>query len=227
MKLPQNAKIIILAPLVREKKGTFADILQNMREQGFVRAIIDGVMVRLDEDIELSKTKKHTIKLVIDRTAINDENNTRIAGDIEKALKISFGEVEIEIVNADEVGAAKNLIHYSEHMACFDCKISFLPLEPLSFSFNSPKGACESCDGLGIRFTLDTNKIINEDASLENGAIKILYGFNKSYYYKFLMGFCEANDINVKVPYSQLKDEQKKAHTLRQCQRNSVFLETP
>lgn len=210
MKLPQNAKIIILAPLVREKKGTFADILQNMREQGFVRAIIDGVMVRLDEDIELSKTKKHTIKLVIDRTTINDENNTRIAGDIEKALKISFGEVEIEIVNADEVGAAKNLIHYSEHMACFDCKISFLPLEPLSFSFNSPKGACESCDGLGIRFTLDTNKIINEDASLENGAIKILYGFNKSYYYKFLMGFCEANDINVKVPYSQLKEEQKK-----------------
>ena len=89
MKLPQNAKIIILAPLVREKKGTFADILQNMREQGFVRAIIDGVMVRLDEDIELSKTKKHTIKLVIDRTTINDENNTRIAGDIEKALKMA------------------------------------------------------------------------------------------------------------------------------------------
>lgn len=210
MKLPEGAKIVIQAPIVREKKGSFADTIESLRNQGFVRAMIDGVMVRLDEEIELSKTKKHTIKAVIDRAVINAENSTRIASDVEKALKLSFGEVEIEITNADEFGLEQNFVHYSEHMACFDCKISFLPLEPLSFSFNSPKGACESCDGLGIRFTLDTSKIINENLSIEGGAVKILYGFNKSYYYKFLLGFCEANKISTKIIYADLTDEQKK-----------------
>ncbi|MBR6952862.1 MAG: excinuclease ABC subunit A, partial [Campylobacter sp.] len=210
MKLPDGTKISILSPLVREKKGTFADMIENLRNQGFVRAIIDGVMVRLDEDIELSKTKKHTIKVVIDRTAVNSENSVRIASDIEKSLKLSYGEVEIDIANADEMGLERDFIHYSEHMACFDCKISFTPLEPLAFSFNSPKGACESCDGLGIRFSLDLNKIINENISIEDGAIKLMYGFNKSYYYKFLLGFCEANGINVKTPYAELSEDEKK-----------------
>ena len=210
MKLPNGTKISILSPLVREKKGTFADMIENLRNQGFVRAIIDGVMVRLDEDIELSKTKKHTIKVVIDRTAVNSENSVRIASDIEKSLKLSYGEVEIDIANADEMGLERNFIHYSEHMACFDCKISFTPLEPLAFSFNSPKGACESCDGLGIRFSLDLNKIINENISIEDGAVKLMYGFNKSYYYKFLLGFCEANGISVKVPYAELSEDEKK-----------------
>ncbi|MBR2157465.1 MAG: excinuclease ABC subunit A, partial [Campylobacter sp.] len=119
MKLPDGTKISILSPLVREKKGTFADMIENLRNQGFVRAIIDGVMVRLDEDIELSKTKKHTIKVVIDRTAVNSENSVRIASDIEKSLKLSYGEVEIDIANAEEMGLERNFIHYSEHMACF------------------------------------------------------------------------------------------------------------
>ncbi|EJN5050623.1 excinuclease ABC subunit UvrA, partial [Campylobacter jejuni] len=84
------------------------------------------------------------------------------------------------------------------------------PLEPLSFSFNSPKGACEACDGLGIRYTLDMKKIIDENLSLENGAVKIMYGFNKSYYYKFLIAFCEQNEIPIKIPFMQLNEEQKR-----------------
>lgn len=155
-----------------------------MRNKGYVRAQIDGVLVRLDEDIELSKTKKHTIKLVIDRLEIQEDLLSRLASDIEKGLEESFGEIEIEVLNPDEVGLNKHY-HFSEHSACFACKISFVPLEPLSFSFNSPKGACEACDGLGIRYTLDMKKIIDESLSLENGAVKIMYGFNKSYYYKF------------------------------------------
>ncbi|WP_299086024.1 excinuclease ABC subunit UvrA [uncultured Campylobacter sp.] len=210
MKLPRGAKVILGAPLVREKKGSFADMLQSLREQGYVRAQIDGVLVRLDEEIELSKTKKHSIKVIIDRTIIDEENSIRIASDVEKALKLSFGELEVEIANAAELGLVQSLIHYSEHMACFDCKISFKPLEPLAFSFNSPKGACESCDGLGIKFSLDLGKIINENASIEGGAIKVMSGFNKSYYYKFLLGFCEANGINIKIPYANLSEEQKK-----------------
>ncbi|PJQ16700.1 excinuclease ABC subunit UvrA [Campylobacter jejuni] len=209
LKFPKGAKIIIYAPLIREKKGTYADLLENLRNKGYVRAQIDGVLVRLDEEIELVKTKKHTIKLVIDRLEIQEDLLSRLASDIEKGLQESFGEIEIEVLNHEEINLNKHY-HFSEHSACFDCKISFVPLEPLSFSFNSPKGACEACDGLGIRYTLDMKKIIDENLSLENGAVKIMYGFNKSYYYKFLIAFCEQNEIPIKIPFMQLNEEQKR-----------------
>ncbi|EJH9379246.1 excinuclease ABC subunit UvrA [Campylobacter jejuni] len=209
LKFPKGAKIIIYAPLIREKKGTYADLLENLRNKGYVRAQIDGVLVRLDEEIELAKTKKHTIKLVIDRLEIQEDLLSRLASDIEKGLQESFGEIEIEVLNHEEINLNKHY-HFSEHSACFDCKISFVPLEPLSFSFNSPKGACEACDGLGIRYTLDMKKIIDENLSLENGAVKIMYGFNKSYYYKFLIAFCEQNEIPIKIPFVQLSEEQKR-----------------
>ncbi|HEC1889200.1 TPA: excinuclease ABC subunit UvrA [Campylobacter jejuni] len=209
LKFPKGAKIIIYAPLIREKKGTYADLLENLRNKGYVRAQIDGVLVRLDEEIELAKTKKHTIKLVIDRLEIQEDLLSRLASDIEKGLGESFGEIEIEVLNHKEINLNKHY-HFSEHSACFDCKISFVPLEPLSFSFNSPKGACEACDGLGIRYTLDMKKIIDENLSLENGAVKIMYGFNKSYYYKFLIAFCEQNEIPIKIPFMQLNEEQKR-----------------
>ncbi|MCT7562920.1 excinuclease ABC subunit UvrA [Aliarcobacter butzleri] len=208
--LPEESKIVILAPLINRKKGTFADLLESLRNKGYVRAMIDGVMVRLDEDIELTKTQMHTIKVVIDRVTVKEENKDRIAQDVEKGLKESFGELEVEIANFEEVGTEK-LIHYSEHMACFDCKISFEPLEPLSFSFNSPKGACPACDGLGIRYTLDMKKVIDEDLTIEDGAIKIIYGFNKGFYFKMLIAFCEQNDINIKIPFGDLEEHQKKA----------------
>ena len=210
LSLPNEAKLIILAPLINRKKGSFADLLENLRAKGYVRAMIDGVMVRLDEDIELSKTQMHTIKVVIDRVTANETNKDRIAQDVEKGLKESFGELEIEIINHEELGVEKN-IHYSEHMACFDCKISFEPLEPISFSFNSPKGACSSCDGLGIRYALDMKKVIDEDLAIEDGAIKIIYGFNKGFYFKMLIAFCEQSQINIKTPFRDLEEHQKKS----------------
>ncbi len=210
-KLPEGAKLVLLAPLVREKKGSYADMLESLVHKGYVRAMIDGVMVRLDEEIELSKSKKHTIKVVIDRVVVKAENTERIAADVEKALKESYGELEIDILNYKELGLSQSQIHYSEHNACFDCKISFDPLEPLSFSFNSPKGACSECDGLGLRYALDQEKIIDQDLSIEKGAVKIVYGFNKGYYFTFLKGFCAANKIDITVPYSQLENYQQKA----------------
>ena len=210
-KLPQGAKLVLLAPLVREKKGSYADMLESLVHKGYVRAMIDGVMVRLDEEIELSKTKKHTIKVVVDRVVVKAENKERIAADVKKALKESYGELEIDILNHDELGMKQSSIHYSEHNACFDCKISFDPLEPLSFSFNSPKGACPECDGLGLRYALDQDKIIDIDLSIEKGAVKIVYGFNKGYYFTFLKGFCAHNKIDITVPYAELEEHQKKA----------------
>ena len=211
LKLPQNSKLVLMAPLIREKKGTFADLIESLRHKGYVRALVDGVMVRLDEEMELSKTKKHTIKVVVDRVVLKEDNESRIASDVEKALKESYGEIEVEVLNADELGLKSSLIHYSEHRACFDCKISFDLLEPLSFSFNSPKGACPLCDGLGLRYTLDMKKIIDEDRSVDEGAIKIFYGFNKSYYGKYLKAFCQACKIDTDIPFSSLEEHQKKA----------------
>ena len=210
LKLPQNAKIVILAPLVNRKKGTFVDLFESLRGKGYVRAMVDGVMIRLDEEIELGKSKMHTIKVVIDRVVVKDENKQRIAEDVEKGLKESFGELEVEIVNYEEIGIEQH-IHYSEHMACFDCKISFEPLEPLSFSFNSPKGACPSCDGLGIRFALDMKKVINEELSIEDGAIRVIYGFNKGYYFKMLKAYCEAASIDMTVPFKELESHERGA----------------
>ena len=209
--LPQGSKIMLLAPLVREKKGSFEAELERLRNDGFVRAQIDGVMQRLDDEIELSKTKKHTIKAAIDRIELSPENHLRLIEGVEKAVALSFGEIEISIVNADEMGLLESHMHFSEHNACFDCKISYESLEPLSFSFNSPKGACPACDGLGMNFSLDQSKVINENLSVEAGALKLLYGFNKSYYYKFCLAFCEQNEINAKTPFNELAAHEQKA----------------
>lgn len=211
LSLPENSKLVILAPLIREKKGSFADLIESLRHKGYIRAMIDGVMVRLDEDVELSKTKKHTIKVVIDRVVMREDNRERIGADVEKALSESYGEVELDILNAKELGLEREHIHYSEHYACFTCKISFEPLEPLSFSFNSPKGACPVCDGLGIRYALDMPKIIDESLSIEKGAIKLMYGFNRGYYFKMLLAFCEAAKIDTKKPFEELDPHQQKA----------------
>lgn len=209
--LPQGAKCMILAPLIREKKGSFTELVESLRARGYIRAQIDGVTVRLDEEIELSKTKKHTIKAIIDRVAISDENFARVAEAVEKSLQLSYGEVEVEILNHKDFGLDSAHVHYSEHMACFDCKVSFEPLEPLSFSFNSPKGACPECDGLGIRFALDIKKVIDSDLPLNKGGIKIIYGFNKGYYFELFSEFCTANKIDANLSYEEIEEHQKKA----------------
>ena len=208
LQLPESSKLIILAPLVNRKKGTFADLFESLKAKGYVRVQIDGVMTRLDEEIELSKTKMHTIKVILDRVVVKEENKQRIAQSVEKGLKESFGELEVDVINHEEVGVEQH-IHYSEHMACFDCKISFEPLEPLSFSFNSPKGACPHCDGLGIRYALDMKKVVNDELSIENGAIKVIYGFNKGYYFKMLKAYCDAANIDTTVPFKELESHER------------------
>lgn len=209
--LPQGAKCMILSPLVREKKGSFSELIDSLRAKGYIRAQIDGVTVRLDEEIELSKTKKHTIKAIIDRVIISDENFSRIAEAVEKSLQLSYGEVEVEVLNYKDFGLDSAHIHYSEHLACFDCKVSFEPLEPLTFSFNSPKGACPECDGLGVRFALDINKVIDSNLPLNKGGIKIIYGFNKGYYFELFKEFCNVNKIDTNLSYDEIEEHQKKA----------------
>lgn len=207
LSLPKESKLILISPIIKEKKGSFADKIESLRQKGYVRAYVDGVMVRLDEEITLSKTKKHTIKVIIDRVVLNDDNHTRIAQGVEKALKESYGEVEVEILG-DE---GSKLLHFSEHFACFDCKVSFEPLEPLSFSFNSPKGACEDCGGLGMKYSIDIKKILNRSLPLNQGAIKFIFGFNRGYYNLLFEGFCKANKIDVKKSFEELSEVEQNA----------------
>lgn len=204
LKIPSESKMMILAPIVKEKKGSFADKLESLRQKGYVRAYINGDIKRLDEDIELSKTKKHTIKVVIDRVVMSEENHSRIAQGIEKALKESYGEVEIEIL-----GDEKKIVHYSEHLACFDCKVSFEALEPLSFSFNSPKGVCEDCGGLGSKYSIDIKKILDKSLPLNKGGIKVIFGFNRNYYAELFAGFCKANKIDANKSFEELSKEEQ------------------
>ncbi|WP_181371028.1 excinuclease ABC subunit UvrA [Helicobacter pylori] len=206
--LEENSKIIILAPIIKDKKGSFNDKLESLRLKGYVRAFVDGVMVRLDEEIHLHKTKKHTIEAVVDRVVINSENASRIASAIEKALKESYGELEVEILQDNAPSIRK---HYSEHKACFKCKMSFEELEPLSFSFNSPKGACESCLGLGTKFSLDISKILDPNTPLNQGAIKVIFGYNRSYYAQMFEGFCAYNGIDTVLCFNELNKEQQDA----------------
>ncbi len=210
LKLPEGAKIIIYAPLIKEKKGEFHDLIEKLRKEGIIRAYINGTIIRLDEEIELKKTKKHTIKAVIDRVIVKEENKSRIAEAVERALNKSFGEVEIEILNAKELGLDRDFIHYSEHNACFDCKVSFEELEPTTFSFNSPKGACPKCDGLGVTYTLDMEKVI-KDKPLNKGAIPLIWGFNKKYYQEFFKALCSELDIDMNKSFYDLQDYQKKS----------------
>ncbi|UOS05225.1 excinuclease ABC subunit UvrA [Helicobacter pylori] len=206
--LEENSKVIILAPIIKDKKGSFNDKLESLRLKGYVRAFVDGVMVRLDEEIHLHKTKKHTIEAVVDRVVINSENSSRIASAVEKALKESYGELEVEILQDNAPSIRK---HYSEHKACFKCKMSFEELEPLSFSFNSPKGACESCLGLGTKFSLDISKILDPNTPLNQGAIKVIFGYNRSYYAQMFEGFCEYNGIDTVLCFNELNKEQQDA----------------
>lgn len=205
LKLPINSKLSILAPIVKDKKGSFSDKLEILRQRGFVRAQINGKIMRLDEDIELNKTKKHTIKAIIDRVVLNEDSTTRIAQDIERALEESFGEVEIEFEHEGQA----DLLHYSLHFACFDCKISFDPLEPLSFSFNSPKGACPDCNGLGSKYTIDVKKLIDQSLPLNRGGIKAIYGFNRGYYSYLFEAFCKSQKISLNSTFDELTPMQQ------------------
>lgn len=210
--LSQDSQLTILAPIIKEKKGSFADKIESLRQKGYVRAQIDGVMVRLDEEIELAKHKKHTIKVVIDRARLEEKNHTRIAQAIERALKESYGEVEIEQHSDEKL----THIHYSEHFACFRCKVSFEELEPLSFSFNSPKGACPECLGLGVKYTIDLKKILDRSQPLKKGGIKAIFGYNRSYYAELFSGFCEAYGINPNHSFEEL-DSQAQNFLLYGC----------
>ncbi len=170
MTFPEGTKLQILAPIVRGRKGEFVKQLEQLKRQGFIRVIVDGNMYTLDEEIKLEKNIKHTICVVVDRLVVKAEMSTRLTDSVETALKLADGLV---VISAD--GAETT---YSNKFACPECGFTIEELEPRSFSFNSPFGACTECLGLGFKQEFDEKLILPDDSkSLHGGAIRLL-GFN-------------------------------------------------
>src|SRR5262245_59605178 len=169
--MPEGERIMILAPIVRGRKGEFKKQLQAIAKTGFVRARIDGVLHNLDEPIDLDKKKNHSIEIVVDRLMIKRDIEKRLEASIEQAIKLAKGIVLVAVVDGEER-------LYSEKMACVDCGLSIPAIEPRTFSFNSMYGACEVCNGLGMKFDFDPARIVTDTTRpILNGGLGIANGW--------------------------------------------------
>jgi excinuclease ABC subunit A len=169
LELPPTTKFQVLAPVVRARKGEFLELFNDLITQGYSRARIDGEVVQLSDVPKLKKQEKHTIEVVIDRLTAKAESKTRLTDSIETALRLASGIVVLDFVDAKGDDKERT---YSEHLACHDCELSFEELEPRSFSFNSPFGACPECSGFGTKKEVDEDLIIPDDSiSINDGAI--------------------------------------------------------
>ncbi|MFP8966435.1 excinuclease ABC subunit UvrA [Pokkaliibacter sp. CJK22405] len=204
--LEEGARLMLLAPVIQGRKGEHANILQNLRAQGFVRARIDGELYELDEAPALDKKRKHTIEVVVDRFKVRDDLQLRLAESFETALNLSDGIAKITWMNED-----KAELVFSSRFACPECGYSISELEPRLFSFNNPHGACPSCDGLGVKQYFDPSRVVQDESkSLAEGAIK---GWDKRshYYFQLLHAVAEHYGFSLDTPFIDLSPPQKDA----------------
>ena len=175
MKLPERTKFMVLAPVVRGRKGEHVKLLEKAKKSGFVRVVVDGSMYELSEEIKLDKNKKHSIDIVVDRLVVRQDVERRLTDSIETALQLAEGLMKIEVIGErDENGVQKEntIINFSDSFSCPDCGISIDEIEPRSFSFNNPFGACPDCFGLGYTMKFDAELLIpDESLSIDEGAI--------------------------------------------------------
>lgn len=161
---PEGSRIQILAPLIQNKKGEHRDLLERLRRDGFVRARVDGQVLSLDEEVRLTRNRRHTIELVVDRLVVKDGIRSRMADSVETALTQGEGQILVNDGNEDH--------RFSRELTCTHCNISLPEITPRSFSFNSPQGACGRCDGLGVLLEFDESLVVPDDSlSLLDGAI--------------------------------------------------------
>ena len=201
---PQESRVVILSPIAEERKGTFEKTIEILRKDGYSKAIIDGEMMDLDEEISLEKNVKHNILVVIDRIKIRPEIRSRLYESLETASKLGEGKIYVEIDG--------ERIMFSEHYSCPDCGFTIGKLEPAMFSFNSPLGACPNCKGLGFTNELDIDRlIVNPEASIADGAIRYLKNivFTDNIEWQMYKALFEKYKIDVFKPYKDLTDEQK------------------
>lgn len=202
MALPQGTKIMVLAPVLQDRKGEHVQLLENLRSQGYIRARIDGEIYELDQAPALNLRKKHTIEVIIDRLKVQPDIQLRLAESFETALKLSENVVKVAFMEGDEPDKV-----FSAKFACPLCRYSLSELAPRLFSFNNPVGACPSCDGLGVKQFFDPEKIIHDPSlSLAEGAIR---GWDRRnlYFYSMLVSLAEHYDFKVDKPFEKLSKD--------------------
>jgi len=210
LELPAETKFQVLAPMIRARKGEFVDLFKDLIAQGYSRARVDGVTVALTDAPKLKKQEKHTIEVVVDRLTAKPESKQRLTDSIETALKLASGLVTLEFVDAK---AGEKERTYSELLACHDCGLSFQEMEPRSFSFNSPFGACPECTGIGSKLEVDEELVIPDDSlSIEDGAIAPWSGGQSADYFMNLLEAL-ASDVkfSMKTPWVKLSQKAKDA----------------
>jgi excinuclease ABC subunit A len=208
--MPATTKFQVLAPVIRERKGEFVDLFAELVTQGYSRARVDGEIIQLTEPPKLKKQEKHTIEVVIDRLTAKAESKSRLTDSIETALRLGNGLVLLDFVDAK---AGEKEHTYSEHLACHDCNLSFEELEPRSFSFNSPFGACPECSGIGTKLEVDEDLIIPDDSiSINEGAIAPWSGGQSSeYFLRLLEALSEELRFSLDNPWKKLSAKAKDA----------------
>lgn len=200
---PERTKIQILAPMVEGRKGEHVKVLEEIKKQGFVRVRVDGEMLEINDEILLEKNKKHTIEVVVDRIVLKSDIDARLADSLETALHLADGKVKVDIMDEEE-------LLFSQKLACPICGFSMDELSPRMFSFNSPYGACPSCDGLGNRMEVDTELVIPDpQKTLKDGAIEPWAGSSSTYYPQMLESICKHLGVDFAAPVDQLTKEQQ------------------
>ena len=220
--LGEGTRFMVLAPVVRERKGEYGRMLEEMRQQGYARAVIDGELRRLDEEIILDKKFKHDISIVIDRLVMKDGLRKRLSESLEAAVALADGLVEVELLGttAEVLGATTlsgpsagkrgEVLVFSEKFACLHCGSSMPEIEPRIFSFNSPHGACERCHGLGFQRVVDPELVVPDPTlSISEGALASWMGAASLYYRRLLEAVCEAYGVDADAPFQDLPAKDK------------------
>ena len=205
MEMPAGARFMVVAPLIRGRKGEYRDLLEQIRRDGFTRARIDGEIRLLEEDIQLEKNNKHNIAIVVDRLVIKEDIRHRLADSIETAGSLSGGLIEIE-TDDGEVST------FSEQFACPDCGVSLAELAPRIFSFNSPYGACEHCTGLGFQEEIDIDLLIPDRSKTLREANILAWSTGFRHVIRMMSRYY---DVSLDVPYDELSRGAAAAHPLR------------
>jgi len=213
MKFADGTRFQVLSPVVRGRKGEYSTLLEDLASQGFVRARVDGEVVDISEflkrDEKLARYENHKIEIIIDRLVRRDGIERRLTDSLETALKLAEGVAEVEIVGRD--GDDDESMTFSQHLACPTCGSSFDEPAPRNFSFNSPYGACETCDGLGTTFEVDPELVIpDQDQSINDGAIAPWRSAHTQYFARMLEAVADAYDIDLNKPYGKLTAKQQK-----------------
>jgi len=204
--LPEGSRLMLLAPVVDNRKGEHVQLMQELMAQGFVRARINGEVVELDQPPKLDLRRKHRIDAIVDRFRVKEDIRLRLAESFETALKLADGVAKIAWIDGDEAG---DELLFSDRFACNVCGYSLTELEPRLFSFNNPNGACPACDGLGVKQYFDPGRVVvNPSLSLAGGAIR---GWDRktTYYYQMIRSLAAHYDFDIEAPFDELGDELK------------------